>query len=163
MSDALGRAAADDLRFDEYRLVRPLGKEASGRVWLAHDWLLDRPVVVRFVEGAPGDSAPSVVSAREGARCLAGARAMARVTDRSVCQVRRVVETRERQYVVTDYARGALLSEVPLPLAQAQAQEVALALCQAVAARSAPRLLTNGSLVRSGRASQPSWPSCSAE
>ena len=35
--------------FDEYRLVRPIGHGRTGRVYLAHDTLLERPVAVKFI------------------------------------------------------------------------------------------------------------------
>ncbi|MFH0900197.1 MAG: SUMF1/EgtB/PvdO family nonheme iron enzyme [Pseudomonadota bacterium] len=131
-SDMSGRmAVAAGLELDEYRLIRQLGAAATGRVWLAHDWLLDRPVVVRLVDGRVDDARWGSAA---GSRGLAGARALARVTDPAVCRIHRVVETAECSYVVSDYARGVLLSEIALPLPAQLAQEVALALSGAVAA-----------------------------
>ena len=42
--------------FDEYRLIRLLGRGTMGRVYLAHDTVLDRPVAVKFI----GHVAPDV-------------------------------------------------------------------------------------------------------
>ncbi len=36
-------------RFDEYRVLRPLGHGTMGRVFLAQDTLLDRPVAIKFI------------------------------------------------------------------------------------------------------------------
>ena len=35
--------------FDEYRLLRPLGRGRTGHVYLAHDTLLERTVAVKFI------------------------------------------------------------------------------------------------------------------
>ena len=35
--------------FDEYRLIRLIGRGRTGRVYLAHDTLLERPVAVKFI------------------------------------------------------------------------------------------------------------------
>ena len=77
--------AASAGEFEEYRLVRPLGRGAMGQVYLAHDTLLDRPVAVKFIAGATPDA-----GARE--RFLVEARAIARLQHPNVVAIYRVGE-----------------------------------------------------------------------
>src|ERR1700674_3808798 len=44
-----GVVAIPPAEFDEYRLLRPLGRGTDGYVYLAQDTLLDRLVAVKFV------------------------------------------------------------------------------------------------------------------
>ncbi|HEU4409662.1 MAG TPA: hypothetical protein VFS43_30690 [Polyangiaceae bacterium] len=82
-------------RVEEYELLRPIGRGAMGRVYLAHDRLLDRLVAIKFVaravlthgtrsrffteaRGAARLSHPNVVTdggAREGSRGIPGEQA----------------------------------------------------------------------------------------
>ena len=102
---------------DEYRIVRPLGREPSGNTFLAHDRYLNRAVVLRLVE--PGDPRGR----------LAGAAALARVSHPSLQRVLRVSAQSCPPYIVSEYVRGTRLDaliELPQP-AQARAMAVSLA------------------------------------
>src|ERR1700687_6017971 len=59
-------------RFDEYRVLRALGRGAMGQVYLGHDTLLDRAVAIKFIAAVEPDE-----RARE--RFLIEARAIARL------------------------------------------------------------------------------------
>ncbi len=70
----MSRPFAPPEQFEEYRIVRPLGRGAMGQVFLAHDTLLDRPVAVKFIANLQPDH-PDAASLRE--RFFIEARAIA--------------------------------------------------------------------------------------
>lgn len=115
-------AHGDATAIDEYRLVRPLGTSES--VWLAHDRLLDRAVVLRLL--SPGDERSRAV--------LAGARALARCSHPGVARVHRVREEGARPYVVSDFARGQRLDQVATPMPDERALAIGRSLAEALCA-----------------------------
>ncbi|HZA13307.1 MAG TPA: serine/threonine-protein kinase, partial [Myxococcaceae bacterium] len=94
--------------FEEYRLVRPLGRGTAGVVYLAHDTLLDRPVSIKFL--------PRVNDAASLARFLSEARAAARVTHPNVATLFRVGQLDGRPYLVSEFVRGVSLDQHPKPV-----------------------------------------------
>jgi serine/threonine protein kinase len=111
--------------FDEYRLVRLLGKGAMGQVFLAHDRVLDRPVAVKFITALESD-------ARE--RFLIEARAAARIQHPNVMAMYRVGELDQHPYLITEYVRGHNLSELTLPIPWRDALDFGLGLARGLAA-----------------------------
>ncbi len=111
--------------FDEYQLVRLLGKGAMGQVFLAHDRVLDRPVAVKFITTLEGD-------ARE--RFLIEARAAARIQHPNVMAMYRVGELDSRPYLITEYVRGRNLSELTLPVPWSEALGLSVGLARGLAA-----------------------------
>ncbi|MFP2909233.1 protein kinase domain-containing protein, partial [Pyxidicoccus sp. 3LFB2] len=114
-------------RFDEYRLVRPLGQGAMGRVWLAEDTLLGRPVAVKFIAAAR----PSP-EARE--RFLTEARAVARLQHLNVVALFRAGTVDGRPYLVSEYLRGEPLHTLPRPLPSERVLELGIGLARGLAA-----------------------------
>ena len=111
--------------FDEYRLVRLLGKGAMGQVFLAHDRVLDRAVAVKFITALEDD-------ARD--RFIVEARAAARIQHPNVMAMYRVGALDSRPYLITEYIRGHSLSELSLPLPWRDALELGLGLARGLAA-----------------------------
>ncbi|HEY8375564.1 MAG TPA: serine/threonine-protein kinase [Nannocystis sp.] len=114
-------------QFDEYRLVRLLGKGSMGRVYLAHDTVLDRPVAVKFI----GHVAPN---AEERERFLVEGRAVARIQHPNVVTVYRVGQLEGHPYLITEYIRGKNLGEIGAPLPWRKVLELAIGLCRGLAA-----------------------------
>lgn len=115
-------------QIDEFLLLRPLGRGASGQVYVAQDTRLLRRVAVKLLhDGGNRDRA-----ARE--RFLTEARALARLSHPNVVAVHRVGEWAGGPYLVTELLRGPDLSALPRPLPQAKALALALDLARGLAA-----------------------------
>jgi serine/threonine protein kinase/formylglycine-generating enzyme required for sulfatase activity len=112
--------------FEEYRIVRLLGRGAMGEVYLAHDSLLDRPVAVKFVQAAWDPSAR--------ARLFEEARAIARLQHPNVVAIYRVAEVSGHPYLVSEYVRGRPLDQLDRPAPSRQVLELALDLARGLAA-----------------------------
>jgi len=113
-------------RFDEYRLIKALGRGSMGQVWLAHDTVLDRRVAVKFLSELPADSV------RE--RFLTEARAAARVQHPNVIAIYRVGQIGARPYLISEYVRGRSLDRIARPVAWPRLYEIALGLARGLAA-----------------------------
>src|SRR5690349_18652666 len=114
-------------RFDEFRLLRPLGRGAMGQVYLGHDTQLDRPVAIKFLAALDPDP-----TARE--RFLIEARAIARLTHPNVVTLYRVGEMAGRPYLVSELVRGKGLDQMDRPMAWQRALAVGLDLARGLAA-----------------------------
>ncbi|HYH96843.1 serine/threonine-protein kinase, partial [Hyalangium sp.] len=93
--------------FDEYRLIRLIGRGRTGRVYLAHDTLLERPVAVKFIP-ALGHNAL--------ARFLVEARAAARIQHPNVVTLYRVGQLEEQPYLISEFIRGVSLDRLAKPV-----------------------------------------------
>lgn len=119
-------AWAPPASFEEYEIIRPLGGGTGGRVYLAHDRLLDRAVAIKFLV-APLDA--DVLS-----RFLVEARAAARIQHPNVATLYRVGQLAQRPYLVSEYVRGRSLEERPRPVAWDEALRLAIAIARGLAA-----------------------------
>src|SRR6478609_9230048 len=113
-------------QFDEYRLIRPLGRGTMGLVWLGHDQILDRAVAIKFMAREPN------AAARE--RFFVEARAIARLSHPNVIAIHRVGEVQRRPYLVSELLHGQALSELPKPLPPEAVLDIGLALTRGLAA-----------------------------
>ncbi|MCA9636439.1 MAG: serine/threonine protein kinase, partial [Myxococcales bacterium] len=112
--------------FDEYRLVRPLGRGSMGQVFLAQDRVLDRPVAIKFISSL-------TASENERERFLVEARAAARLHHPNIMAIYRVGELEGNPYLVCEYIHGKSLSELDLPLSWQQVHKLAIGLARGLA------------------------------
>lgn len=120
---------------DEFRLIRPLGSGGMGRVYLAHDTVLDRQVAIKVI-AAPHPDATS----RD--RFLTEARAVARLSHPNVISIFRVGEASDGQlYLVQELVAGTSLDRVERPVAWRRAAELGLGIARGVAAAHARGIL----------------------
>ncbi|MFY0562901.1 protein kinase domain-containing protein [Archangium lansingense] len=111
--------------FDEYRILRPLGRGRTGRVYLAHDTLLERTVAVKFIP-ALDDEALS--------RFLIEARAAARLQHPNVATLYRAGQFEDLPYLVSEYIRGISLDRLPRPQPWQRVLDIAIGLTRGLAA-----------------------------
>ena len=113
--------------FEEYRLIRPLGRGQMGQVYLAHDALLDRAVAIKFLAALQPDAGMR-------RRFFTEARAIARLQHPNVVSIYRVAEVRGCPYLVSEFVRGQPLDAVARPLPWRKVAEIATGLARALAA-----------------------------
>lgn len=113
--------------FDDYRVIRPLGRGGMGQVYLAHDEVLDRPVALKFVAADTPD--PRTIE-----RLRVEARAIARLQHPNVVAVFRIGEVRGRPYIAYEFVEGEPLELLPKPAPWQAALRVALGLARGLAA-----------------------------
>jgi len=113
--------------FDDYLIIQELGRGQMGRVYLAEDAVLARPVAIKFIAGVDPD-----LAARQ--RFLMEARAAARIQHPNVVSVYRVGELGDRPYIVSELIRGKSLADHPRPMPWAQALGIAIELARGLAA-----------------------------
>jgi len=120
-------AWAPPQEFDEYRIVRPLGRGGMGQVYLGHDTLLDRAVAIKFISRSDPDS----ISRQ---RFIIEGRAIARLQHPNVVSVYRVGEVDQRPYLISEFVRGRSLEELGTPIPGAEVARIGLALARGLAA-----------------------------
>ncbi|WP_224247547.1 nSTAND1 domain-containing NTPase [Hyalangium gracile] len=111
--------------FDEYRLVRLIGRGRTGRVYLAHDTLLERPVAVKFIP-ALGQNAL--------ARFLVEARAAARIQHPNVVTLYRVGQLEDQPYLISEFIRGVSLDRLAKPVPSERALSIGKDLARGLSA-----------------------------
>jgi formylglycine-generating enzyme required for sulfatase activity len=113
--------------FEEYRLLKVLGRGGMGSVWLAEDRLLARLVAIKWIAHAePGERALE--------RFAREARAAARLQHVNVVSVYRFGETAGRPYLVAEYIRGQSLDRVAKPMPWQRALDIGIPLARGLGA-----------------------------
>ena len=113
-------------QIEEYRVLGPLGRGATGSVYLARDLLLDREVAIKFVD-VEGDRAWQH-------QLILEARAIAKLQHRNVVAAYRVGQLLGRTYLVTELVRGQALDQLPRPLPWRRVLELAIGLARGLGA-----------------------------
>ncbi len=114
-------------QLDEFQVERPLGRGATGQVYLARDTILDRPVALKFLSGRR-------LSRHARRRFLVEARAIARLKHPNVVTVYRFGEIRGRPYLVSEYVPGQTLARLIKPVPWQRALEIGTELAKGLAA-----------------------------
>src|SRR5258708_32001564 len=95
--------------FDGYELKSCIGRGAMGRVYLAQDTILDRPIAIKFIDAFNPDS-------EQQERFLLEARAVARLQHPNVVAIYRVGDVQGHPYIASEFVRGDRLGSLPLPV-----------------------------------------------
>ncbi|WPB76762.1 SUMF1/EgtB/PvdO family nonheme iron enzyme [Archangium violaceum] len=111
--------------FDEYRLLRPLGRGRTGHVYLAHDTLLERTVAVKFIPALDDETL---------SRFLVEARAAARLQHPNVATLYRAGQFEDLPYLVSEYIRGTSLDRLPRPQPWQRVLDIGIGLARGLAA-----------------------------
>jgi serine/threonine protein kinase/alpha-beta hydrolase superfamily lysophospholipase len=113
--------------FDDFQVLRPLGRGGMGQVYLGHDLALDRPVALKFIAAAnPSPEARS--------RFVVEARALARLAHPNIVGVYRIGEAAGRPYIAYEFIAGQSLDRLPLPLPWPEVLRIALGLARGLTA-----------------------------
>jgi formylglycine-generating enzyme required for sulfatase activity len=111
--------------FDDYRIIRLLGRGATGSVFLAEDTVLARLVAIKFV-------AETDAEARQ--RFGIEARAAARLQHPNVVAIFTVNDLDGHPYLVSEFARGRTLAELDKPQPWERVLAIGIDLSRALAA-----------------------------
>jgi serine/threonine protein kinase len=114
-------------RFDEFRVMRPLGEGTMGAVYLCTDTVLYRRVAVKFLKGVEMDE-------RMRDRFLNEARAIAQLSHPNVVTIYRVGEVHTVPYLASEYIEGQSLERLALPIDFPLLLQVAMGAAQGLAA-----------------------------
>nr|QKW93748.1 serine/threonine protein kinase [Vitiosangium cumulatum] len=114
------------LQFDEFRLVRQLGRGGMGVVHLAQDTSLERLVAVKFIAAEQPTRWVRAYFETE-------ARAIARLQHPNVVTVFRVGAVEGHAYIVSEYVVGQSLAELPRPVPWRRVLTLGLGLARGLA------------------------------
>ena len=112
-------------RFEEFAVVRPLGRGGMGHVYLARDLALERPVALKFIAGEATEASRR--------RFLVEARALARLGHPNVVSVFRVGDLFGRPYIAYEFVPGRSLQQLERPVPWPMALRIASGLARGLA------------------------------
>lgn len=93
-----------------YRILREIGRGAMGRVYLAHDTVLERDVALKELVAPQYLSDHEKEELRE--RFRLEARAAARLAHPHILTVHDIISTGDRQFIVMEYLEGKTLRDI---------------------------------------------------
>jgi serine/threonine protein kinase len=105
-----------------------------GRVYMAHDTLLDRIVAIKFL-------AMQRTSSTDRSRFLTEARALARLSHPYVITIYRVEEISGSLFLVSEFIRGQSLDRGPRPMPWPQVLKLGIGLARGLAAAHRQQIL----------------------
>ncbi|MFJ3925742.1 serine/threonine-protein kinase [Streptomyces sp. NPDC090022] len=117
------RTGAGAVLVSRYRLVESIGRGGMGRVWRAHDELLNRTVAVK--ELTAGLYVAEAERAVLHARAQKEARAAARIADPAVVTLHDVFEHDDRPWIVMEYIDGPSLADAAKEAGRIEPREAA--------------------------------------
>ena len=121
-------------RFEEYRVLRPLGHGTMGRVFLAQDTLLDRPVAIKFIADLDPEQPQGGVLPGLRDRFFVEARAIARLSHPNVVAIYRVGEWRRCPFLVSEFVRGESLDKLRKPQPWPEVLKIGIGLARGLSA-----------------------------
>ncbi len=107
--ESIGLPWAPPATFDQFTVLRPLGRGGMGHVYLGRDRHLDRFVALKFISSRNPAS-----GTRE--RFLVEARAIARLSHPNVVSVYTIGEVEGRPYIAYEFVSGHSLDRLAVPL-----------------------------------------------
>src|SRR4051812_48010427 len=111
--------------FDDYEIGRELGQGVMGKVYLAEDAMLARPVAIKFI---------AQLDAATRQRFLLEARAIAQIPPPNVVAIYRVGTLDNRPSLVPELVRGESLARAGKPMAWQAVLDIAIGLAHGLAA-----------------------------
>lgn len=105
--------------FDGFEIKGQLGRGGMGRVYLAYEVSLDRPVALKLIAADSPDDSARLRFSRE-------ARAIARLQHPNIVAIYRIGEVEGRPYIAYEYVDGDSLDRVATPLPWTRVAEIGL-------------------------------------
>ena len=93
---------SDGQRIGRYEITRTLGRGGMGKVFLAHDPMLQRPVAIKLLDASDND--------QSRARILSEARAASALNHPNICTIYEAGHSDGRAFIAMEHVDGAARS-----------------------------------------------------